>query len=491
MTTTDALATTRGWKPWYGLWGFLMVGWTVSAADRALTGPVMTWMIDNKVSFIAEAENPHALAGLVGGLFFAGYMLTQFPGGYLGDRYGHRTLILVSLFWAGIATILTGLFAGLLMFVALRVITGLGEGAYYSNDRSVIAEVTPERQRSTGMGVVITGLAIGITIAVVGTPYMVEVGAALLSGAEAWRMPFWILGTATLLAAAACWLRFRKDEEELQVGKATVHLLGYSAVSFFAVMAVYMLATQAGIGELWTAVVEVALALVLVLFALTRKGEELRPVLKHRDLFLLYLAGIPILWNLWFFSFWSVAIVGEAANSSFLEAALVAGFNAGAGILGFPVGGWLSDLGMRRGWGRKPMLLSFTAAQALITFGFAYYQSTTGPNVWTMAALLFFASLFFNALQPIWHALAADIAEPSQRGSAFGMMNLISEIGAVLSPAVSGVMRDATGAWTSALYLDAALVVAGLVLFALVREMRGAGTGAAMHGAVPAAARDR
>ena len=45
----------------------------------------------------------------------------------------------------------------------IRVITGLGEGAYYSNDRSLIAETTPERERSLGMGVVITGLALGIT----------------------------------------------------------------------------------------------------------------------------------------------------------------------------------------------------------------------------------------------------------------------------------------------------------------------------------------
>src|SRR3954468_12338509 len=89
------------------LWLFLLLGWTVSAADRALTGPVVTWMIDNNVSFLANEDKPYALGGLIGGLFFAGYMLTQFPGGYLGDKYGHRTLIVVSLVWAGIATILS------------------------------------------------------------------------------------------------------------------------------------------------------------------------------------------------------------------------------------------------------------------------------------------------------------------------------------------------------------------------------------------------
>jgi MFS transporter, ACS family, D-galactonate transporter len=55
------------------------------APPTALTGPVVTWMIGNHVSFLADASKPYALGGLIGGLFFAGYMLTQWPGGYLGS----------------------------------------------------------------------------------------------------------------------------------------------------------------------------------------------------------------------------------------------------------------------------------------------------------------------------------------------------------------------------------------------------------------------
>ncbi len=33
--------------------------------------------------------------------------------------------------------------------------------------------------------------------------------------------------------------------------------------------------------------------------------------------------------------------------------------------------------------------------------------------------------------------------------SAFGVWNLIAEIGAILSPVVSGALRDATGGWVS------------------------------------------
>ncbi len=75
-----------------------------------------------------------------------------------------------------------------------------------------------------------------------------------------------------------------------------------------------------------------------------------------------------------------------------------------------------------------------------------------------MAALLFSASTFFNAMQPIAQAMLADIADPAHHGAAFGMNNLIGEIGAVLSPAVSGALRDATGGWSAAVFVDAALI---------------------------------
>jgi ACS family D-galactonate transporter-like MFS transporter len=79
----------------------------------------------------------------------------------------------------------------------------------------------------------------------------------------------------------------------------------------------------------------------------------------------------------WFFSFWSVAIVADAAHSSFGRSALIAAFNAGAGILGFPTGGWLSDV-------------------CALTVAFGIVIASGQPSVWLMAALLFCASTFLQ-----------------------------------------------------------------------------------------------
>jgi ACS family D-galactonate transporter-like MFS transporter len=167
-----------------------------------------------------------------------------------------------------------------------------------------------------------------------------------------------------------------------------------------------------------------------------------------------------------------VSIVSQATKGGFWESALTATFFGVAGIIGFPLGGWLGDRQKRAGRGRKGMLVSFTLIQALLTIAFGFYLQAGGNAVWALGMLLFVSSLFFNALQPISHALLADLVDPACRGTAFGISNLVGETGAVLSPAISGVLRDATGSWAAALYLDAGVILGSFVLIAFVRERR-------------------
>src|SRR5256885_8428289 len=89
-------------RSWYVLAFWLLLSWTFSAADRSLTGPVVTWMINNNIGFMADAPGPYALGGLIGGLFFAGYMPTQFTGGSFGDPDGPQTTIVVIILLGGV-----------------------------------------------------------------------------------------------------------------------------------------------------------------------------------------------------------------------------------------------------------------------------------------------------------------------------------------------------------------------------------------------------
>jgi ACS family D-galactonate transporter-like MFS transporter len=465
-------ATEAGLQPYNykRIWIWLGIGWLVSSADRVITGPVVTWMIQHKVAFMAT-EHPYALGGLIGSIFFAGYMLTQFPGGYAGDRYGHRTVLVISLFAAAAATLLSGLAGLLVVFMAARILTGLGEGLYYANDRTIIAETTPLAERSLAMGTVMVGLSVGITFATLGGAWIIEVSRPWLGDEWAWRTPFFVLAALTFTAAWGLRAELWQTRSRLEDPLGAMKVIGaYSAVFFVLIFAVFLLAQWLGLPGWGVAGLELLLAAGLIAYVYRSKASEISGAVHDVNLLLLYLAAIAVLWNLWFFGFWAISIVSAGADGSFLKAALTAMFTGVAGLIGFPLGGWISDRALRSGLGRKPILVGFTLLQGILTFGFAVYIHHGGNSLLVMAGLLFAAGLFFSALQPVSHAMTADIARPEFRGSAFGMWNLVGEIGAVLSPVVSGTLRDSYGSWVPAVYLDAAIILASCALLAFVRE---------------------
>ena len=471
----DAHRDGRPLVPYKALWGVLLLGWVVSYSDRTLTGPVVAWMIQNRAGFIGDAANPATIGGLIGSMFFLGYMLTQYPGGRLGDRFGHREMIIVSLLAAMVLTVVSGLMSGLVAFVAARVLTGLGEGVFYSNDRTLIINHTPVEKRTLGLGIVIVGLSVGLTVGIVCTPLLIQWGESLGMGGGAWRMPFFVFAAFTFLVVTVVFTFFRtRLGGPLRLGPPFLQLLLFSLPTFVVIVGLFLLAETFRWPEWLTATIATLIAIVytaIIVRGVKKSGRG--PALLNRNIWLVYLAYIAILWNLWFFSFWSVQIVKEAAHSSLLAAALTAAFNAGAGILGFPVGGWLADRAVRSGKSRKTLALICTGVYSVLVLIFGYSVSGNGnqlPSLGLLGVLLFSSGVFFNALQPIVQGMTGDMVPVSERGAAFGMLNLVSEIGAVLSPVVSGILRDATGSWSTGVYVAAGIMIISFFLYVMVKE---------------------
>ena len=469
------VASSGGRTPRFGyrhLWVVLFLGWVASYADRTVTGPVVSWMLAEKSGFIGDATNPATLGGLVGSMFFTGYLLTQYAGGRIGDKYGHRNMLVVSLLWAGVMTIVSGIVSGLIVFVAARVLTGLGEGVFYSNDRTLVMNTTPPAKRTLGLGIVVAGLSVGLTIGIVATPYLIDFGQHVGMGGHAWGMPLFVLGTFTLVVAAVSAYVFRNESgEKLRLRQPFVQLALYSAPTFVAILVLFIVADEFGWPDWLTAVCSIVLALAMIAWVVRQiKGEGHAATLLSRDAWMVYIAFIAVMWNLWFFSFWSVEIVRESAQSSLVAASLTAAFNAGAGIIGFPVGGWIADKWVRAGRGRKPLAITCALAHTVLAVCFGLSVAAGDPSLWLLGLILFTSGLFFNALQPIVHSITGDLVPADQRGSVFGMFNLVAEIGAVASPVVSGILRDQTGSWAPGVFLAAGIMAVSVVFYALVRE---------------------
>ncbi len=484
MTAPTVDARRRTPTPYRRVWLLLFLAWTVAYADRTLTGPMVSWMIANRVGFLATGY-PYALGGIIGSMFFAGYMLTQFPAGYLGDRYGRKVLITLSTLWAGITTAASAAAGSLLGFVGLRVATGLGEGAYYSNDRALVRVVTPERERALGMGLVFVGLAVGLTLATVATVPLLDWAASVWGTEAAWRVVFLLFAGPTaavgLLFAYAVRVRespAAETRERSRFAAAAVRLAGVSLVFLGVILATYVLTeplvvaggASLGSARILQAVAIIAVAFVLIAVIYARLGKASAAVLRDRDLILMYVSAIAILWTLWLFGFWSGQILTETANTSQVVGWAFAGTFGIANGIGYPLGGWISDRRFARGLGRRRLCVLLALITAALVASLAGYVHLGPSNVLILGGLLFAIGLPFAAMQTVHMAMTSDLAPVTLQAQAFGAWNLIAEIGAVLSPVVGGVLRETTGTWTLALLLNALILVACASLVLLVRE---------------------
>jgi MFS family permease len=459
----------KGLQKYHVIWLWLFTAWMFCYIDRAITGPTVSWMIENKVAFLADAPMPYALAGIIGSMFFAGYMLTQYPAGRLGDRYGHKAMLVISMLWASVTTMASGLARSLESFVGLRVLTGLGEGAYYSNDRALVAMTTPKERRGMGMGVVFVGLAAGLTIATVATPPLLSWAAENWGKEAAWSVPFLLFAPPTLLVGLGLH-RFVRVKEDASYRRGAWGLLLYSLPLFAVIMTTYLITLEFRLSSLVQAAAVTIVALGLTALIFRVRGAS-SPALRSRDLLLMYISAVPILYTLWFFGFWAIMVVAESSRLGISGAAIYAGLFGVANAVGYPLGGWLCDRGVVQGRGRKGTYIVLASTLAL-AIGVLALAMSAGTDLLMVGLLLFLIGVLFSAMQTTHMTLTSDLAPPENLGEAFGMWNLVAEIGAVISPVLSGTLRDLTGSWTTAILLDAALVFASVMLVMMVREPR-------------------
>ncbi len=62
--------------------------------------------------------------------FYISYTAMQIPGGWIADRWGNKRLIVVSVAFWSLFTLMTGLVRSLASLIAIHFIFGLGEGGY-------------------------------------------------------------------------------------------------------------------------------------------------------------------------------------------------------------------------------------------------------------------------------------------------------------------------------------------------------------------------
>jgi len=158
---------------------FTAVGITIHSLPLYVTGPV---------------GSDEAGAGLAFGAFALTALLLRPFAGRLVDRLGRRPLLLAGAVLGGIGLALMPLAGSLSVVVALRLLQGVGEAAFFVAGFAMLADLAPPDRTGEALSYNSLGLYLGIAL---GPPL-----AALVLGLSGFPMA-WIAATALMAIAAA------------------------------------------------------------------------------------------------------------------------------------------------------------------------------------------------------------------------------------------------------------------------------------------------
>lgn len=365
--------------------------------------------------------------GIVFSAFAYPYLVCQVVGGWFGDRFGaRRTLIVCGLTWA-LATLLTGLVTGFASMILARMLLGLGEGATFPTATRAMSTWLPGGKSGWAQGITHSAARLGNAV----TPPLVVFLVAELS----WRGSFVIIGLLSI-AWVVVWALVYRDDPHGHAGMRPEELALLPPPKL-----------KAAEPTPW--------------------GPLLRRMAPVTFVYFCY--G----WTLWTFLSWVPQFMLHAYNLNVTKSAF---FSMGVffgGVVGDALGGYVSDLLLRRTGSliraRRDLVLVGMAGSFLCS---APVLFVTDP-VWAALALagaFFFAEL---TIGPMW-AIPMDIA-PRFSGTASGLMNSGSALAAIVSPVVFGFIIDRTGNWSLPFYGTMGLLLVGMAAAFAMRPDRGFG----------------
>ena len=390
--------------PYVLVWLLLIFAWAANFVIRIGFSALLP-------SIMSELSLSYTRAGLLASAFFYAYVIMQIPSGLLGDRYGRRRILLLGLLGGALSAGLTGLAGSFAALFTARALTGAFQGSLFSNDRAIIATVTPPDRIGLGQGVSFAGPGLGLTAGLVIGGLLVEI--------LPWRTVMMLFGLGPI-AAALLIARFVPSPAPSPAQEPL--------------------------------------------------GRRLGGLFANGPLWLLALASLCAIANQFILATWAPLFFQEAGVTDVGRAGIYAALQGIAASLGMIVGGFTHDRLARRGFESKTVIVAGLAALALSMLAMAAVIAQR--SVPALAILLFLAAFFCWSIWGAVYTLLGRMVRAEDLGAAFGWSNSISFLGAIVGPIATGWARDLTGSFSAGCLLAAVLAAAGVALVGGVRAPR-------------------
>ena len=383
------------------VWVLLILAWAANFVIRIGFSALLPSIID-------ELQLSYTRAGLLASAFFYAYVLMQVPSGLLGDRFGRRRVLLVGLVGGALASGLTGLAVSFVTLFLARALTGAFQGSLFSNDRAIIATVTPPDRIGLGQGVSFSGPGLGLTFGLV-------IGGLLLEFLP-WRTVMMLFGLGPIVAAL--------------------------------LIARYVPAPPPPLRRMPV-------------------GQRLTRLFSNGPLWVLALVSLCAIANQFILATWSPLFFAEVGVADVGRAGTYAALQGIAASLGMVASGWTHDRLVVRGYSSKSVIVAGLARLTVSMLAMAIVIAQR--SIPWLAVVLFVAAFFCWSIWGAVYALLARLVRAEELGTAFGFSNSISFVGAIVGPTATGWVRDLTGSFSAGCVLAAVLGLTGVVRAFAVR----------------------
>jgi MFS family permease len=370
------------------------------------------------------------IVGFLSAMYFYSYAAFMIPGGLLIDALGARRVVAAGGAVMAAGTLAMAAAAGEGVLFAGRFAVGLGAAVTFTGTLQIAAHWFPPSRFATMSAVTAT---VGVLGALAGTYPL-----AALVAAAGWRGAFWILGAATLLLVAACWVVVR-DRPRAAAAQA---------------------ARAPGPAEVLAGMLRVL------------ANPHTWPP------FLSFFCWYAAMGNL---LLWAVPFLRDVYAFDVTRAALYAMATSLALGVSAPLTGYLSDRVFRR---RKLPCTVLTAS--LFALWLVLVGTLGGLPPWALYALLFAMGLAGGSFVLTW-PIGREVNPPALAGIAVAVVNLGGFLGAALTQGPVGAILDArwagltvagarvypVGAYQAAFGICAVFGLAACLLTLVFRETRG------------------
>jgi MFS transporter, ACS family, D-galactonate transporter len=195
------------------------------------------------------------------------------------------------------------------------------------------------------------------------------------------------------------------------------------------------------------------------------KWSEALELLKHRQLWGMYIGQFAAASTLWFFLTWFPSYLVTARHLTIIKVGLYAIIPYIAAFFGVLVGGavadWLLRHGLSVGASRKiPITVGLLLASVIVL---ANYINSI-ELVITVMSIAFFG----QGITGIAWALVSDTAPRELLGLAGGVFNFFANLGSILTPLVIGFVLAATNSFNDALVYMSALALVGALSYIFI-----------------------